>query len=67
MLLITTQIVFHLYTKEVVYLIHSAFYTMFNCKDGGKHRTQNMGENDVRSMLRSYHKDGLKVSPKGLN
>ena len=60
--LITTQIIFDLHTKELVYLSHSTFYVMSNCKDGGRRRTQNVGENDLRSTLRSYRKGGLKFA-----
>ena len=35
---------------------------MSNCKDGGRRRTQNVGENDLRSTLRSYRKGGLEAA-----
>ena len=56
---------FDLHTKELVYLSHSTFYVMSNCKDGGRRRTQNVGENDLRSTLRSYRKGGLYLLGKG--
>ena len=51
---------YFLSTYEGISILNSStFYAMSNCKDGGRRRTQNVGENDLGSTLRSYRKGGL--------
>ena len=40
----------------------SMFYAMSNCKDSGRRIMQNVGKNDLSSMLRSYRKGGMHMS-----